>query len=95
RGRVEVKRGEVLLREVEATKAPSSPAQVSGRWLASSATSPRFCLRGGEGLHSFASPALVVRSGGRAVFRVGDGQDEASVDAWRADDEISTRVPAP
>ncbi|KAF3540275.1 hypothetical protein F2Q69_00018270 [Brassica cretica] len=45
RGRVEVKRGEVLLREVEATKAPSSPAQVSGRWLASSATSPRFCLR--------------------------------------------------
>ncbi|KAH0896538.1 hypothetical protein HID58_046106 [Brassica napus] len=80
---------------------------------------------GGEGLHSLASPARVVRSGGRrvlkaeekwlrwrltgfelwrnedvgggaqAVSRIGDGQAEASVDAWRADDEISTCVPAP
>ncbi|KAG5399946.1 hypothetical protein IGI04_014553 [Brassica rapa subsp. trilocularis] len=99
---------------------------------------------GGEGLHSLASPALVVRSGGfvfldrvwrvmyallwvaalrvlkaeekwlrwrfsgiefrrnegvgggaQAVSRVGDGQVEASVDAWRADDEMSTRVPSP
>ncbi|KAF3584269.1 hypothetical protein F2Q69_00025983 [Brassica cretica] len=36
-----------------------------------------------------------VGGGAQAVFRVGDGQDEASVDAWRADDEISTHVPAP
>ncbi|KAF3610153.1 hypothetical protein DY000_02044578 [Brassica cretica] len=36
-----------------------------------------------------------VGGGAQEIFRVGDGQDEASVDAWRADDEISTRVPAP
>ncbi|KAF3588227.1 hypothetical protein F2Q69_00030327 [Brassica cretica] len=36
-----------------------------------------------------------VGGGAQAVSRVGDGQAEASVDAWRADDEISTRVPAP
>ncbi|KAF2584676.1 hypothetical protein F2Q70_00033807 [Brassica cretica] len=36
-----------------------------------------------------------VGGGAQAVFCVGDGQDEASVDAWRADDEISTRVTAP
>ncbi|WZZ85234.1 hypothetical protein YC2023_113813 [Brassica napus] len=106
RGRVEVKRGEVLLREVEATKAPSSPAQVSGRWLASSATSPRFCLRGRvlkaeEKWLRWRLTGFELRrnegvgGGAQAVSRVGDGQAEASVDAWRADDEISTRVPAP
>ncbi|CAN7073719.1 unnamed protein product, partial [Brassica oleracea var. botrytis] len=36
-----------------------------------------------------------VGGGAQAVSRVGDGQAEASVDAWRADDEISTRVPSP
>ncbi|KAF3561086.1 hypothetical protein DY000_02012902 [Brassica cretica] len=58
------KRGEVFLREVGATKALSSPAQVSGRWLASSASSRSVLSTGGEGLHSLTSPALVVRSGG-------------------------------
>ncbi|KAH0912189.1 hypothetical protein HID58_035510 [Brassica napus] len=36
-----------------------------------------------------------VGGGAQAVSRVGDGQVEASVDAWRAEDEISTRVPSP
>ncbi|CAG7905658.1 unnamed protein product [Brassica rapa] len=36
-----------------------------------------------------------VGGGAQAVSRVGDGQVEASVDAWRADDEMSTRVPSP
>ncbi|KAG5379192.1 hypothetical protein IGI04_027034 [Brassica rapa subsp. trilocularis] len=40
------KRGEVILREVKATKAPSSPAQISGRCLAFSASPRRSCLRG-------------------------------------------------
>ncbi|WZZ21409.1 hypothetical protein YC2023_122796 [Brassica napus] len=40
------KRGEVILRAVEATKVSSLPAQVSGRCLASSASPRRSCLRG-------------------------------------------------
>nr|VDD64162.1 unnamed protein product [Brassica oleracea] len=33
--------------------------------------------------------------GAQAASCFGDGQVEASVDAWRADDEISTHVPSP
>ncbi|KAH0923445.1 hypothetical protein HID58_023463 [Brassica napus] len=36
-----------------------------------------------------------VGGGAQAVSCVGDGQVEASVDAWRAEDEISTRVSSP
>ncbi|WZY81593.1 hypothetical protein YC2023_027977 [Brassica napus] len=68
RGRLEA---EVLFRGMKATKAPSSPAHVSGGWLGFFSNASSVLSPGGTGFHSLVSSDLVELSGGPPKVRVG------------------------
>ena len=68
RGRLEA---EVLFRGMKATKAPSSPAHVSGGWFGFFSNASSVLSPGGTGFHSLVSSDLVELSGGPPKVRVG------------------------
>ena len=62
---------EVIFRGMEATKAPSSSAHVSGGWFGFFSNASSVLSPGGTGFHSRASSDLVELSGGPPKVRVG------------------------